>query len=832
MMRTVRTHTLVLACTLAVWLSACGGGGGGGTSTSPDSPVGGGPSAAASAALAVSSFSPSTAVEGSTVTVQGSGLTRVQQVWVGSQQASTVVIDSASQLRFVVPAGTASGAIRLVEAAGEASSLGSLAVLPQPVVQSLSPSQARAGDSLSLSGTALENIDQVLIGGVGVAPVNRSSTRVQAVVPSAAANGSLALRLVDGSSRTVAQSFTLLPPLSVVTSMSPTSVQEGTLVMVSGSYLNNATQVLVGGSAVTLSSQSTSSLSFAAPSRDGVVELVMVDGVRVNAGSLSLLSGPAVRIESVEVAQNYSQLVRGNYQSLVPNKAAWLRVFVVADSALRAPAVTATLSTCPAQGTLTLTGPSQLPTTTPARTSLEQTFTTAIPASCVQSGMQAQVSVANSNPRNSGASANVQPFVSGNTGLNLVLVPLVTNGATGRITDTAVLRRTLARLFPLEAGRITISVRAPFTLSTTQVVGGTQWENALDELQQLWQSEGQGRHYFGMVPNPSFYSGTAGIAYRNTSSSYPWLVGIGLDEDAMNRDDSLLTLAHELGHNWSLPHAPCGSVSSFDTNYPYANATLGSNSPVFESDSDRDGTVGPLAVYFPSAPYLYDLMSYCRSQGFSDYNYAKVQGFLSSFSYPSVAPYASERALLDFRGQIAADGSVLMAPPNARNTRQAPVNAGAHTLRIHTAQGQVLDTPFQAVAVADGGDTVYHFQASVPDPGAIERVEVLHQDRPLAVQLDAPAPTAPSWASGVEAKEVATVQWQERAGQLLLQWDASRYPVLQVRHLGGEQTTLLATRLRGGSARVDLGPLPAGGQWEFSLSSGWNAQLVRHARQP
>ncbi len=830
-MRTIRPFFLLLAGILIAGLTACGGGGGGGATTTPDAGAAGA-LAAANAPLAVNSFTPSTAVEGSTVTVQGAGLTRVQQVCVGNQQASGVVIDSALQLRFVVPTGAASGAIRLVESGAEASSLGSLAVLPQPVVQGLSPSQARAGDSLSLTGTALENIDQVLVGGVGVAPVNRSSTSVQAVVPATAANGTLALRLVDGSQRTVAQSFTLLPPLSVVTSMSPTSVQEGTLVTVSGSYLNNATQVLVGGSAVTLSSQSANSLSFSAPSRDGVVELVMVDGVRVNAGSLSLLSAPPVRIERVEVAQNYSQLVRGSYQSLVPNKAAWLRVFVVADNALRAPTVTATLSNCPAQGTLTLTGPAQLPTSTPARTSLEQTFTTAIPASCVQNGMQAHVTVANSNPRNGGASVSVQPYVSGNTGLNLVLVPLATNGATGRVPDTTTLRRTLARLFPLEANRIIISVRAPFTLSTTQVVNGTQWRSALNELQQLWASEGQGRHYFGMVANRDFLRGTGGIGYQNTSSSRPWLVGMGLDEDALGLEQALLTLAHELGHNWSLPHAPCGEVSDYDEYYPYPNATLGSNSPVFESDSDRDGTVGPLAVYFPSAPYLYDLMSYCRSQGFSDYNYTKVQGFLSSFSYPSVAPYTSERTLLDFRGQLGANQSVLMAPPSARSTRQPYTGTGAHTLRIHTAQGQVLDTPFQAVAVADGGATVYHFQASVPDPGAIERIEVLHQDRPLAVQLDAPTPTAKAWASGVEAKEVPGVQWQESEGRLLLSWDASRYPVLQVRHRSGEHTTLLATRLMGGHAQVDLGPLPAGGQWEFSLSSGWNAQLVRQARQP
>ncbi|MGQ0708872.1 MAG: IPT/TIG domain-containing protein [Rhodoferax sp.] len=828
---------LGLAWALTLALTACGGGGGGGstaTTSAADSPSG-----AAAAVLGLSSFSPPSAVEGSTVTVQGTALDRVQQVWLGAQQASQVQLDSSTQLRFVVPSGAASAALRLVSAQGEASSTGTLTVLPAPVVQSLSPAQARVGDMLSLTGTALDSIGQVVVGTVAVAPVNRSSTSVQVAVPSLAANGTLSLRLVDGSSRALAQSFTLLPPLSIVTGMAPTSVREGSTVTLTGSYLDNATQVLVAGSAVTPISQSASSLSFAAPAREGLVELLMVDGARVSAGTLSLLTAPRVSIASVEVAQSYSQLVRGSYQSLVPNKAAWLRVFVVGDSAMAAPAVTATVSTCPALGTLTLSGPSQLPTTAPARTSLEQTFTTAIPASCVQSGMLADVRVANSNPRNSGAAASAQPAVSGNTSLNLVLVPLVTNGSTGQVPDSAMVQRMLTRIFPLDAARITISVRAPYTLSTTQVTDSSGWQNALVELRQLWQAEGAGRHYYGLVPNPSFARGISGLGYVNTSSSSPWLAAIGLDAVALDpryfgTDASLYNMAHELGHNWSLGHSACGvtgAVDSVPSDSSYANAGLGPN-PVFESDSNRDGITGPLAVYSPAAPNNHDLMSYCDAQWFSDYNYSRLQQFLASYIYPRVTGYASERTLLDFHGQIGADQSVLIAPPAARSTRQPYTGSGAYTLRLRTAQGQVLDTPFEAIAVADGSAATQHFHASVPDPGAIDSVEVLHQGRSLAVQLDAPTPAIKTWATGVEAKETPSVQWQESAGQLLLRWDASRYPVLQVRHQGTDRTTLLATRLRGGSASVDLGAVPGGGEWEFSLSSGWNAQLVRAPRTP
>ena len=46
-------------------------------------------------------------------------------------------------------------------------------------------------------------------------------------------------------------------------------------------------------------------------------------------------------------------------------------------------------------------------------------------------------------------------------------------------------------------------------------------------------------------------------------------------------------MLHEVGHNLSLRHAPCGDPSNPDPNYPYANATMGAgNRFIWGYDAD------------------------------------------------------------------------------------------------------------------------------------------------------------------------------------------------------------------------------------------------------
>ena len=69
------------------------------------------------------------------------------------------------------------------------------------------------------------------------------------------------------------------------------------------------------------------------------------------------------------------------------------------------------------------------------------------------------------------------------------------------------------------------------------------------------------------------------------------------------------TVAHELGHNMSLYHAPCRGAGGPDPLFP-----------------DRNGRIGSWGYARERliTPYAPDIMSYCRGGWISDYHYSNA----------------------------------------------------------------------------------------------------------------------------------------------------------------------------------------------------------------
>ncbi|GAA5174749.1 hypothetical protein GCM10025771_05190 [Niveibacterium umoris] len=820
------TRFLTLLIALS-FIAGCGGGGGGSSS-------GGGNTTT----LTITGISPAFVYPGDTVTVAGTSLSSVTGVRVGTLDVGFTLV-SETRLTFVVPDAAVSGTVTLLSGTASFPAPTALTVLGVPQVTAVTPASARPGDSLTLAGVNLANVSRVIVGGVSVIPTSRSGTEVVVVVPTGASNGTLALLMTNGSTRTVTQTFNLLPAVITVTSISPNSGPQGTVIRLTGTALDSATGATIGGVAASILAQTSTTLDLAAPNASGAIVLSISGGQSFNVGSFTLTTGtaPVVSISQVDVAQAMSQPSGGTRQLLVPGKAALLRAYVTANQAIASPAVTATISGCAALPSVTLSGPSSLPTTTPALDNLAGTFSAQIPASCVKTGLSVQITVANTAPVNSGATRTATPAVGKATNLKVLLVPLVTNGSTGTVPDTETVRRMFARAYPVDAANIQVTVRTPYTLTTTVVSGsaGGSWSSALAEVNALRNLEGNGKHYVGLVPSPGFSGGTSGLAYQNdpASGGSGFMSAIVLDAVALSpshgfsANASLDTITHEVGHNMTLGHAPCGNPPDADTSFPYSGGGLGPY-PVHEFDSDRNGTTGPETVYFPGASIAHDVMGYCDGEWFSDYYYAQVQTYMQTFAYPAVTPFAAPVEMLDFYGEIR-DGKVRLQPPGARMSDQPYAGGGSHTLRVTTSANAVVDVPFAPIKVADEAGDVKHFHVFLKNPGEIAKVEVLSGTRSLPVTLDAPPVAAASVAGTTATTSAAQVSWSESGGKLTLTWDAARYPVLRVRHLGAE-ATVLALRLTGGSASLPLDNLPAGGQWEFSLSGGLNAKSVTVAR--
>ena len=151
----------------------------------------------------------------------------------------------------------------------------------------------------------------------------------------------------------------------------------------------------------------------------------------------------------------------------------------------------------------------------------------------------------------------------------------------------------------LPIGDMRVRVHEGFVTSS-DLSTGAGWGELLGDLTFLRIAEGELGYYYGAVVL-SDDANWEGVGYFG----YP--VGVGAADHN--------TLAHELGHNLDLRHAPCGGAGGPDSGYPYAGGTIG----VFGYDFHRERVVDS---------FLYkDVMGYCRPAWVSDYSFARALSF-------------------------------------------------------------------------------------------------------------------------------------------------------------------------------------------------------------
>ena len=126
-----------------------------------------------------------------------------------------------------------------------------------------------------------------------------------------------------------------------------------------------------------------------------------------------------------------------------------------------------------------------------------------------------------------------------------------------------------------------------------------QWELVL-ELHKVRRAEEATGYWYAV--------GAAGDDYVRGIAARPGWVSFGKPWDT--------ELAHEVGHNLNLRHAPCGGPTGTDPDFPYDNGSIGMWGFDF-----RDSTL-------VSPRHRRDIMGYCYSAGWlSDYYYEKVIRF-------------------------------------------------------------------------------------------------------------------------------------------------------------------------------------------------------------
>lgn len=684
-----------------------------------------------------------------------------------------------------------------------------------PTITSVSPTTAVRGASITLTGTAFTGATQVQFHGVTASFTVQSDTQISAVVPTGVSNGTVTVKTPAGTA-TSASSFTVAPsPTPVLNTVAPATGPIGTGVSLTGSGFTGASSVTFGGQASTFTVVSDSQITTTVPpgATSGNVVVTTPGGTTspqtftISASSTLDLSVDGYYI--TQASQNYPNPA----VPLVKDRSAWIRVFVKANEANSAqPQVKVTFTNGATVNTLTINAPGTFTPTAIDEADATKSWNAAVPSAWMQPGTQVAIQV---DPTSAIPETSKTNNVLGPVSLDvrtlptwkITLIPVTTPNGSGGTMTGAVGTSTMAgyvdmakRIWPMP-DVVDVTVGATFTSSLTVPLdsGGSNWGTVLSEISAKRTSDGSSRYYYGVVPT-TYGGGVAGLG------QVPGHAAIGWDKSGSRAG----VLAHEVGHNFSRPHSPCGGVAGPDPNYPttgnYAGAHIGVTGwDAFASSSNLKA----------AATYT-DIMGYCGTQWVSDYCYKLVltyrSGNVNNIAAQAAAEPGAEDCLIIW-GRIE-QGRVILEPAFPAHTVAQLPEGGQWRLEGTDVDGRsILNVPFSPAEIADlpEGQSESHFAFAVPR--RLLGLNTLHSLRVLDRDVERARQTRLAPMAGT-AQAIAS----ERtfAGHTLA-WNADRHPLVVVRDAA---TGEVRAFLRGGSAS-----LPAGKGLEIVACDGVEAQV-------
>jgi|GEM_PF-1210249 len=183
----------------------------------------------------ISSISPSSGVPGTQVTINGTNFGATQgsgQVWLGSTYAGSIVSWSATQIVATVASNASSG-VAQVQQSGVWGNQVTFTVT-SPTITSISPTTARAGDSITITGTnfgSTQGTGQVWLGSkLAGSYVSWTNTQIVATVASGATSGVAQVKQSGVWGNQIA--LTVITP--VISSVSPTTARAGDSITITG----------------------------------------------------------------------------------------------------------------------------------------------------------------------------------------------------------------------------------------------------------------------------------------------------------------------------------------------------------------------------------------------------------------------------------------------------------------------------------------------------------------------------------------------------------------------------------------------------------------------
>ena len=265
----------------------------------------------------------------------------------------------------------------------------------------------------------------------------------------------------------------------------------------------------------------------------------------------------------------------------------------------------------------------------------------------------------------------------------------------------------LRHAFPFE--RFSATVREPLLTSLDLTSEDDQWRMVL-ELEAARTARGATGYWYGVALSVNGYvRGRARISGW-ASLGKPWAT----------------ELAHEVGHNLSLRHAPCGDPPQPDPDYPHSGGSIG----VWGYDF-RDGTL-------VSPRVRRDIMGYCYAQGWlSDYHFGRVIDYREQTEGSAAPAGARPRVLVLWGGVL--NGEPQIEPVFAmRGAPVLPGAAGPYRIRGEDASGRALFAYDFEPGADKFGDRYFFLAVPIESEwdGVLERVTLVAPEGVVSVDGD------------------------------------------------------------------------------------------------
>jgi Concanavalin A-like lectin/glucanases superfamily/IPT/TIG domain len=192
----------------------------------------------------ISSFTPSSGVAGSSVTITGENFlaSASQNIVKFSGQSASVTSASPTQLVATVPQGAATGKISVTVYDVVTTSANDFVVPSSPAISSFSPAAGIVGTAVTILGNNFSNdiaSNVVKFNGTIATITTASTTQLIVNVPIGATTGKISVT-ANGLMATTENDFAVTPPMTIL-SFDPTSGPAGTQVTIQVQYANSPT---------------------------------------------------------------------------------------------------------------------------------------------------------------------------------------------------------------------------------------------------------------------------------------------------------------------------------------------------------------------------------------------------------------------------------------------------------------------------------------------------------------------------------------------------------------------------------------------------------------